>query len=63
MAGALSYLHSKNILHGDLTGNNVLLTVTADDRRGFVAKVGRSNTTIRLSLLALCLTLQGGAAA
>eukprot|EP00882_Tetradesmus_deserticola_P000798 GHRQ01000869.1.p1 GENE.GHRQ01000869.1~~GHRQ01000869.1.p1 ORF type:complete len:829 (+),score=338.09 GHRQ01000869.1:201-2489(+) len=39
MAGALSYLHSKNILHGDLTGNNVLLTVTADDRRGFVAKV------------------------
>jgi tRNA A-37 threonylcarbamoyl transferase component Bud32 len=42
MAGALSYLHSKNILHGDLTGNNVLLTVTADDRRGFVAKVQHS---------------------
>ncbi|WIA08911.1 hypothetical protein OEZ85_008329 [Tetradesmus obliquus] len=39
MAGALSYLHSMNILHGDLTGNNVLLTVTADDKRGFVAKI------------------------
>jgi serine/threonine protein kinase len=44
MAGALSYLHSKNILHADLTGNNVLLTVTADDRRGFVAKVRHSKT-------------------
>jgi serine/threonine protein kinase len=47
MAGALSYLHSKNILHADLTGNNVLLTVTADDRRGFVAKVRHSKTRIR----------------
>eukprot|EP00882_Tetradesmus_deserticola_P021070 GHRQ01022792.1.p1 GENE.GHRQ01022792.1~~GHRQ01022792.1.p1 ORF type:complete len:111 (-),score=27.24 GHRQ01022792.1:86-418(-) len=60
MAGALSYLHSKNILHGDLTGNNVLLTVTADDRRGFVAKVCSTPPCLgRWSALGVCLDAAG----
>ncbi|GAB4816981.1 hypothetical protein N2152v2_004027 [Parachlorella kessleri] len=39
-AGAVSYMHGHGILHGDLTGSNVLLTshVLGDDR-GFCAKV------------------------
>jgi serine/threonine protein kinase len=40
VASALAYLHSRGILHGDLTGNNVLLTKSAGDRRGWTAKVG-----------------------
>ena len=39
IAKALAYLHSKSILHIDLTGNNVLLTKAGDDGRGWMAKV------------------------
>jgi hypothetical protein len=39
IAKALAYLHSKNILHIDLTGNNVLLTKANSDARGWMAKV------------------------
>lgn len=44
VAGALEYLHSQNILHGDLNGNNIMLAgapVALDkyDKRGFTAKV------------------------
>ncbi|GFR53121.1 hypothetical protein Agub_g15837 [Astrephomene gubernaculifera] len=39
VAAAMTYLHDKNILHGDLTGNNVLLTASDRDERHFVAKV------------------------
>lgn len=44
VAGALEYLHSQNVLHGDLNGNNILLAgapVSQDrqDQRGFTAKV------------------------
>ena len=42
IAAAMRYLHRHNILHGDLTAGNVLLTtVTAapDNPRGFSAKV------------------------
>lgn len=44
VAGALEYLHSQNVLHGDLNGNNILLAGAAvspdgQDQRGFTAKV------------------------
>ena len=41
VAAAMSYLHHKNMLHGDLTGNNVLLTAAPAEARGFTAKVRR----------------------
>jgi serine/threonine protein kinase len=45
VAGAMEYLHSQNVLHGDLNGNNILLTGAhvapgAVNQRGFTAKVG-----------------------
>ena len=36
---AMTFLHSHDIIHGDLTGNNVLLTKSDKDKRGFVAIV------------------------
>lgn len=41
VASAMTYLHSLDILHGDLTGSNILLCSSArpTDSRGFVAKV------------------------
>lgn len=35
----MAHLHSMNILHGDLTSLNVLLTSSDIDSRGFIAKV------------------------
>ncbi len=40
IASAMCYCHGQDILHGDLTGNNVLLVSTNRDPRGFVVKVG-----------------------
>jgi len=39
IAAAMQYLHSHDIVHGDLTGGNVLLTTSDKDARGFTAKV------------------------
>lgn len=35
----MTYLHSLDILHGDLTGGNILLVSSNKDSRGFIAKV------------------------
>ena len=34
----MCYLHSLDILHGDLTGGNILLISSNKDLRGFIAK-------------------------
>lgn len=39
IAAALAYLHSQDLLHGDLTGGNILLASSDTDERGFSAKV------------------------
>lgn len=39
IAAAMQYLHFHDIIHGDLTGGNVLLTASDKDARGFAAKV------------------------
>ncbi|KAL4448329.1 hypothetical protein ABPG75_005548 [Micractinium tetrahymenae] len=39
MAGALSYLHSCEVIHGDLTPSNVLLSSSTKDARRWVCKV------------------------
>ena len=44
LANALAYLHSVDVMHGDLTGGNVLLhssPITPADPRGFIVKVWR----------------------
>lgn len=40
IAHGLAYMHSKGILHRDLTAGNVLLVDEPSDPRGFTAKVG-----------------------
>ena len=39
VASAMAYLHSIDVLHGDLTGSNILLNSMDQDARGFVGKV------------------------
>jgi serine/threonine protein kinase len=39
VANAMAYVHSNNVIHADLTGRNVLLSVSADRDCGFQAKV------------------------
>ena len=46
IGGALRYLHSRGILHGDLTGSNVLLCSCARDSRRWICKVSAQHQTI-----------------
>lgn len=39
ISGAASYLHSRGIIHGDLTANNVLLTERPTSAKGYTTKV------------------------
>ena len=50
LANALAYLHSVDVMHGDLTGGNVLLhssPITPMDPRGFIVKVWRLLAALR----------------
>lgn len=49
IAAALAYLHTSDVLHGDLTGNNILLASSHKDRRAFTVKVqGLQSMFLRL---------------
>ena len=39
IACAMAYIHSKDIIHGDLQGDAVGLASSTQDPRGFIAKV------------------------
>ena len=71
VASAMTYLHSLDILHGDLTGSNILLcsSTRPTDSRGFVAKVrsaqwgtprhARSNAVMHaVVIICLCRQIQ-----
>ncbi len=51
IAAGMAYLHNMDILHGDLTAGNILLSSTgAKDARGFAAKIadfGLSRVMVR----------------
>ena len=61
IVAALAYLHKVDVLHGDLTGNNILLTSSHKDARTFTVKVGVaamlvcSCTLLNLDCLSCCL--------
>eukprot|EP00798_Chlamydomonas_sp_ICE-L_P016723 gene16723-22990_t len=45
VANAISYLHARGLLHGDLKSDNVLLQTSLTDARGWIAKVADFGTS------------------
>mmetsp|Transcript_22034 Transcript_22034/g.62646 ORF Transcript_22034/g.62646 Transcript_22034/m.62646 type:complete len:509 (-) Transcript_22034:164-1690(-) len=45
---ALVYLHGQSLIHGDLTGNNILLKSDTTSSKGFVCKVSDFGTMLRI---------------
>jgi hypothetical protein len=39
ISSAMTYMHGRNIIHGDLTANNVLLTCKPTCKKGYICKV------------------------
>eukprot|EP00891_Asterochloris_glomerata_P002044 jgi/Astpho2/2044/gw1.00038.266.1_t len=39
IASAIAYMHTKDIIHGNLTGSSIMLCSSRKDSRGFTAKV------------------------
>ena len=54
IASALAYLHSLHILHGDLSGGNILLTSSNKDSRKFTCKVRLPSANACSGRAALC---------
>ena len=44
IACAMAYVHSKDIVHADLRGDSLGLATSAQDQRGFIAKVSFCGT-------------------
>lgn len=60
IAGAMTYLHSLDILHSDLNGNNILLiSNTGIDDRPFSVKVGQTWHCITSPCLQTCSLFPG----
>lgn len=50
IASALTYLHQLDILHGDLSGGNILLASSNKDPRGFVAKARALPMSLKITV-------------
>ncbi|GAX82044.1 hypothetical protein CEUSTIGMA_g9472.t1 [Chlamydomonas eustigma] len=48
LASGLAHLHSKNIIHGDLNPNNVLLKSDRNSNRGFVCKLADFGLSVKM---------------
>ena len=53
IASAMAYLHSLDIIHGDLKAQNVLLQTCEQDERGFICKVRASSIELVWSAVVL----------
>eukprot|EP00877_Chromochloris_zofingiensis_P007694 jgi/Chrzof1/3178/Cz12g14220.t1 len=58
VADAMAYLHSRNVAHGDLKCENVILFSNKDDRYGLAAKVGDFGLSRNLGVFQTHLTTQ-----